>query len=265
MRGDEATAQGATGAVLVGTSGWHYRHWLGTFYPGDLPADAMLRYYAGRYSTVEVNNTFYRLPDVSAVAAWRDAVGERFTFAVKASRYLTHMKKLKDPEGPIEALFERLQPLGSMLGPILFQLPPRWHRNAERLAGLLAALPSGRRYAFEFRDPTWFAPEVYRLLAEHAAALCLYDRFGERTPLERTTDFVYVRMHGPAGGMERPYSDRELAAWAGAIGDWRSSGVDVYVYFNNDPFGHAPRDAARLARLLETVRGGVEAAPDRVR
>ncbi len=247
-------ARTGSGDVRIGTSGWHYRHWLGPFYPDGLPTDAMLAYYAGRYRTVEVNYTFYHLPDVGAVAAWHDAVGKGFTFAVKASRYLTHLKKLKDPEQPIEMLFERLAPLREKLGPILFQLPPRWHRNTERLAGLLSALPPGRRYAFEFRDPTWFAPEVYGLLSAHGAALCLYDRFGERSPLERTADFVYLRMHGPGGGMGRPYDDRELAAWAGAIGDWLSHGVDVYVYFNNDPLGHAPHDAARLAEMLEAVR-----------
>ena len=256
MRGDEGATQAGTGEVFVGTSGWHYRHWLGPFYPNGLSTDEMLAYYAERFGTVEVNCTFYRLPAAEAVAGWHDAVREGFTFSVKASRYLTHMKKLKDPEQPIEALFERLAPLRDKLGPILFQLPPHWHRDAERLAGLLSALPAGRRYAFEFRDPTWFAPEVYRLLSEHGAALCLYDRFGERTPLECTAGFVYLRMHGPAGGMERPYSDRELAAWAGAIGDWLSGGVDVYVYLNNDPLGHAPHDAARLAGMVQAVRAG---------
>lgn len=244
------------GDVLIGTSGWHYRHWLGPFYPDGLPTEAMLAYYAQRFRTVEVNYTFYHLPDADAVAAWYDAVDEGFTFAVKASRYLTHLKKLKDPEGPIALLMERIAPLRHKLGPILVQLPPRWQRNVPRLAGLLRALPPGQRYAFEFRDPTWFAPEVYALLSEHGAALCVYDRFGEHSPLERTADFVYLRMHGPRGGMERPYSDEELGAWAGAIGDWASRGVDVYVYFNNDPFGHAPHDAARLSRMLEAVRAG---------
>ncbi len=263
MRGDDAVAaRPNAGEVRIGTSGWHYRHWLGPFYPDGLPTDAMLPYYAERYGTVEINYTFYHLPDADAVAAWHDAVGDRFTFAVKASRYLTHMKKLREPEQPIAMLFERLAPLRKKLGPILFQLPPRWHRNAERLAGLLAVLPAGRRYAFEFRDATWFAPEVYDLLSGHGAALCLYDRFGERTPLERTADFVYLRMHGLRGGMERPYDDRELAAWAGAIGDWLSDGADVYVYFNNDPHGNAPHDAARLSRLLESARAGVGATPD---
>lgn len=245
------------GSVRIGTTGWHYRHWLGTFYPPELSPDAMLAYYGKHFHTVEVNYTFYHLPDAAAVAAWRSAVEEDFTFAVKASRYLTHMKKLKDPQQPMTLLCERLAPLGHTLGPILFQLPPRWHRNTERLAALLADLPPGRRYAFEFRDPSWFATEVYALLAEHGAALCWYDRFGERTALVRTADLIYLRMHGPAGAMERPYGDRELAAWASAIGDWSARGVDVYVYFNNDPFGHAPHDAMRLMAMLETARAEV--------
>lgn len=261
MREDKgAAAHTGVGQALIGTSGWHYRHWLGPFYPEDLPTGKMLAYYAERFRTVEVNYTFYHLPEADAVAAWHDTVGDRFTFAVKASRYLTHMKKLKDPQQPVELLFERIAPLQDKLGPILFQLPPRWHRNAARLAGLLAALPAGRRYAFEFRDPTWFAPEIYDLLAVHGAALCLYDRFGERTPLQLTADFVYLRMHGPAGGMERPYGDRGLAAWAGAIGDWLSRGIDVYVYFNNDPRGHAPHDAARLSEMLAAARAEGPAA-----
>jgi uncharacterized protein YecE (DUF72 family) len=254
-----ATRTGA-GDALIGTSGWHYRHWLGTYYPDDLSTTEMLAYYAERFCTVEVNYTFYRLPTTDAVAAWHDAVGDGFTFAVKASRYLTHLKKLKDPEQPIAMLFERLAPLRDKLGPILFQLPPRWHRNTERLAGLLSALPPGRRYAFEFRDPTWFVPEVYDRLSEHGAALCICDRFGERSPLEVTADFVYLRMHGPSGGMVRPYRERELTAWSGAIGDWVARGLDAYVYFNNDPRGHAPRDAARLAEMVEAVRAERPAA-----
>ena len=236
----------------IGTSGWHYRHWLGTFYPEGLRPGEMLSYYARRFCTVEVNYSFYRLPSASAVAAWRATVSDEFTFAIKASRYLTHLRRLRDPEEPVALLLERMAPLGEALGPILFQLPPRWERDGDRLAGMLAALPAGRRYAFEFRDASWFVPAVYQLLADHGAALCVYDREGQRSQLERTADFVYVRMHASAGGFEQPYSDAELADWAGTIAGWLGEGADVYVYFNNDPFGHAPRDAARLAAMLSS-------------
>ena len=219
----------------------------------------MLPYYAQRFGTVEVNYSFYRLPTAAAVASWYDAAGDGFTFAVKASRYLTHVRRLREPEEPVALLFERLAPLEHKLGPILFQLPPRWQRDPERLAGLLRALPAGQRYAFEFRDPSWFVPQVYDVLREHGAALCVYDRSGEHSPLEVTADFVYLRMHAPAGGMARPYNDRELADWVNTIGNWLSQGLDVYVYFNNDPLGHAPRDAGRMAEML--VAKGLRLGP----
>lgn len=238
------------GRAFVGTSGWHYRHWLGTLYPEKLRTGEMLAYYARRFCTVEVNYSFYRLPSADAVASWRATVSDEFTFAIKASRYLTHVKRLRDPEEPVALLLERMAPLGDTLGPILFQLPPRWGRDTERLARLLAVLPAGRRYAFEFRDASWFAPEVYRLLADHGAALCLYDRSGERSPLERTADFVYLRMHAPGSGWELPYGDAELEEWRRSITGWLGEGADVYVYLNNDAFGHAPRDALRLAAML---------------
>src|SRR5579883_2485944 len=159
--------------ILVGTSGWHYDHWKGPFYPQQARSDELLDFYTRRFSTVEINNSFYHLPSRKTFSAWRDATPPAFTFAVKASRYITHMKKLKDPEKALEKFFSCADGLGSKLGPILFQLPPRWKRNAERMRDFLAALPENHRYAFELRDPDWFHGEIFSLLEKHYCALCL--------------------------------------------------------------------------------------------
>ncbi|HEY9854310.1 MAG TPA: DUF72 domain-containing protein, partial [Stenomitos sp.] len=162
------------GEIRIGTSGWHYAHWHGTFYPAELPTSAWLDYYCRCFDTVEINNSFYRLPSETTLAAWRDAVPAGFSFAAKASRYLTHMKKLKDPESALHTFLPRLEALGPTLGPILFQLPPRWRLNLERFAAFLAVLPRTHRYAFEFRDPSWHVSEVYALLRRHGMAYCVY-------------------------------------------------------------------------------------------
>lgn len=167
------------GATYVGTSGWHYRHWKGPFYPQDLPAASFLTHYAQRLASAEINASFYKLPSTETLRSWRDAVPEGFVFAVKASRYLTHMKKLKDPREPLDTLYARLEALGAMLGPILFQLPPRWRCNAERLRDFLSHLNRAHRHAFEFRDRSWFDASIYDALKEHGAALCIYDLAGE--------------------------------------------------------------------------------------
>ena len=170
-----------SGRVWIGTSGWHYPHWVGPFYPDGTRAADMLGWYATCFPTVEVNNTFYRLPPAATFRAWRDAVPRGFVFACKASRYLTHLKKLNVPRRSVSMFFRRADVLGDRLGPVLFQLPPRWHRNAERLRAFLKALPAGHRMAFEFRDESWLAPEVFDLLAAHDAACCAWE-FAGRTP-----------------------------------------------------------------------------------
>ncbi|MCL7744130.1 DUF72 domain-containing protein [Guyparkeria hydrothermalis] len=235
----------------LGTSGWNYRHWREVFYPASLPASEWLSFYAERFASVEINATFYRLPSEATLDAWRQAVPSDFRFAVKASRYITHMKKLKDPLESTGAFFEKIERLGDRLGPILFQLPPRWRVNPDRLAAFLEALPSGHRYAFEFRDPSWWTESVTDLLVEHRAAFCLFDLEGEAPPGWTTADFVYLRWHGSDGRYQGRYSDATLDDWAERIRGWVAAGRDVYGYFDNDAEGQAPEDAARLLSRLE--------------
>jgi uncharacterized protein YecE (DUF72 family) len=237
---------GGDGRIHIGTSGWHYGHWKGHFYPEGLADGLMLQEYARHFRSVEINNSFYRLPDEKTFAEWRETVPEGFVFAVKGSRYITHMKKLKDPEKPVAQLLARTELLGRKLGPILFQLPPRWRLNLDRLRSFLGALPRSHRYAFEFRDESWFAPQVREVLAEAGAAFCIFDLDGRLSPREVTTDFVYIRLHGPDGPYRGSYPDETLAGWAGAISAWSRQGKDVYCYFDNDEAGYAPRDALRL-------------------
>lgn len=236
----------------VGTSGWNYRHWREAFYPASLSASEWLSFYAERFSSVEINATFYRLPSDAALDAWRQAVPADFRFAVKASRYITHMKKLKDPAESIEAFFDKVERLGDRLGPILFQLPPRWHVNPERLGAFLEALPSGYRYAFEFRDASWWTESVTDLLAEHGAAFCLFDLEGRTTPVWTTADFVYLRWHGSDGRYQGRYADAVLDDWAEHIRRWARDGREVFGYFDNDAEAQAPKDAARLLSRLDT-------------
>jgi uncharacterized protein YecE (DUF72 family) len=234
-------------SVRVGTSGWHYRHWRGPFYPEDLSPRRMLPFYASHFDTVELNTTFYRLPPPGAAGAWRDATPPGFVFAAKGSRFITHMKKLGEPETALARYFDRIAALEARLGPVVFQLPPQWPLNLDRLAAFLAALPAGR-YAFEFRNASWHVPPVYELLARHRAAYCIYDLAGFQAPLEVTTDFTYIRLHGPGGKYQGSYDERALGEWANRLRGW---GLDAYVYFDNDEAGYAPRNALRLRELLD--------------
>jgi uncharacterized protein YecE (DUF72 family) len=234
----------------IGTSGWNYPHWRERFYPQGLPCPRWLGYYADRFSTVEINNSFYHLPSESTFATWRDTVPVGFTFAVKASRYITHMKKLKDPEESLERFLERVELLGERRGPVLFQLPPRWNRNLERLEGFLEALPAGLPCAFEFRDPSWFHEETYEALEAHNAAFCIYELAGESSPKPITADFLYVRLHGPGGAYQGRYDTSALAGWAGAFSTWNRQGKSVYCYFDNDQNAYAVQNAQELAHLM---------------
>jgi uncharacterized protein YecE (DUF72 family) len=236
--------------TYIGTSGWHYDHWEGPFYPSSLPKEGILEYYAGCFGTTEINNSFYRLPEKKTLLRWRDAVPEDFLFSVKASRYLTHMKKLKDPREPIERLLDRVSVLEDKLGPILFQLPPRWRSNPERLGDLLEILPEGQRYAFEFRDPSWFNEKNYELLRNHGSSFCIYDLDGKTSPMEITADFAYVRLHGPDGPYQGRYGAERLPGWAGTFSAWLEEGLDVYCYFDNDEAGYAAQDALELRQMM---------------
>jgi uncharacterized protein YecE (DUF72 family) len=246
--GDQDRPHAAT--IHVGTSGWHYGHWRGPFYPANLPSDQFLAYYAHHLPTVEINNSFYRLPSPSILEKWRDAVPPGFIFAVKASGFITHRKKLQDPEHTLAPFLERIALLGDKLGPILFQLPPHWQFNAARLAAFLAALPATHRYALELRDRSWINAGALNLLAARGAAFCIYELDGYRSPLEVTADFVYIRLHGPGGPYQGQYDLKTLAAWAEAIAGWSRQGREVFCYFDNDDAGHAAQNALQLQDLL---------------
>jgi uncharacterized protein YecE (DUF72 family) len=237
--------------VRIGTSGWHYDHWRGPFYPEGLPTGRMLEHYRRHFDTVELNTTFYRLPPKAGVRAWRDGVSGRFVFAAKGSRFITHMKKLKDPRPALRRYFAHTGLLGRKLGPVVFQLPPRWGLDLARFEAFLRALPPGHRYSFELRDPSWHVEEVYRLLRRRRAAFCLFDLAGFEAPDVVTADFVYVRLHGPGPGRyQGSYSDAALGEWARRIQGWTRAGRRVYVYFDNDQAAYAVRNALVLKALL---------------
>jgi len=234
----------------VGTSGWHYRHWLGSFYPTGLAASKMLEWYARQFDTVEINNSFYRLPPESALQTWRETVPGGFRFALKGSRFITHMKKLKEPGPALAKFFSRGDLLGPRLGPVVFQLPPNWSLDLDRFAVFLEALPPGHCYAFEFRDPEWHTEKVYELLRRHRAAFCIYQLAGFVSPLEITADFAYVRLHGPGGKYQGLYDKKALATWADRISSWPVK--QAWVYFDNDDSGFVLRNARELRELTVT-------------
>lgn len=235
--------------VWVGTSGWQYRHWNGRFYPG-VSQDRWLTYFARRFATVEVNSTFYRLPEPKTFASWRRAVPQGFVMTVKASRYLTHNKKLLDPADPVAKLMAAASGLGDRLGPILVQLPPSLKIHEDRLHSTLAAFPKGTRVAVEFRNSSWYTDAVRQMLTEFDAALCLADRRGESlTPLWKTASWGYLRLHeGEGGGYRARYADSALDRWAGTVADLHGEN-DCFVYFNNDGEAAAIHDAVRFAKL----------------
>jgi uncharacterized protein YecE (DUF72 family) len=237
--------------LRIGCSGWQYKHWRGDFYPATLPVARWFEHYAARFDTVEINNTFYRLPEAVTFERWAAQAPREFLYAVKASRYLTHMKKLKDPEEPIARLFERMSPLGRHLGPVLYQLPPGWKLDRTRLEHFLQALPARTRHVLEFRDPSWYGDDVSAMLEQYGVARCVHDMQGSATGQERVGPFVYVRFHGPTGTYQGGYARSRLDRWASWLAAERRAGAEVFAYFNNDVGGHAPRDAMTLKHLLE--------------
>jgi uncharacterized protein YecE (DUF72 family) len=237
-------------AIYIGTSGWSYEHWKGCFYPQSLPARDFLGYYQQHFNSVEINNTFYRLPDEHTFLHWYETVPDDFVFSVKASRYISHMKKLKDPAETVPPFMQQVRLLGSKLGPILFQLPPRWRCNPQRLQAFLHALPAGYRYVFEFRDSSWFTPQTCQLLQQYNAAFCIYELDSKLSPLEVTADFVYLRLHGPAAAYCGSYSAKALEGWAKKIMGWQEAGKQVYCFFDNDEAGYAVQNAIQLKTMV---------------
>jgi uncharacterized protein YecE (DUF72 family) len=243
------------GRWLVGTSGYVYRDWRRRFYPQALGARGWLPFYAATFDTVELNSPFYRLPSRAAFAAWRASVPAGFVFGVKASRYLTHIKRLKSPRAPLDRLLRRVRPLGPTLGPVLFQLPESFHADLARLDRFLSVLARqrhvvGLRAVLEVRHASWLVPETFDRLRKAGVGLCFHDAKRQRVTEPVTADFVYVRRHGPSGRYRGSYPEEMLRADARQIRRWLAAGLDVYAYFNNDLGGAAVRNARRLAELL---------------
>jgi uncharacterized protein YecE (DUF72 family) len=243
--------------VYVGTSGWQYSHWRGVFYPQTLPQKDWFAFYAERFQTVEVNNTFYRLPNAEVFQHWAEGCPPDFRFALKFSRYLTHIKRLLDPSGPVDRFLKAAKPLGAKAGPLLLQLPPSFEIDLDRLDATLGAFPRHAKVAVEFRDDSWYKEEVREVLVRHRASLCLADRGEELvTPAWSTTNWGYVRFHLGKGKPDSGYRPLALQGWAKRIaGLWKPDQA-VFVYFNNDPNACAIRDAARLAGYLKEL--GIE-------
>jgi uncharacterized protein YecE (DUF72 family) len=236
--------------LRIGTSGWHYADWWGPFYPQDLKKKQALAYYASQFDAAELNAPFYRTPTGAAVENWRRSTPDDFRFAWKASRFLTHWRRLIVDENSMALLESRLGLLGKKLGPVLFQLPPRMTADRQRLAAFLKALPSGRSYSFEFRHPSWYESPILRLLSDHGAALCLSDHADAPAPLEATASFVYIRNHGPSGRYHGRYPMARLRDQALDIIAWLNDGLDVWCFFDNDIKSAAPADAKQLRTLV---------------
>jgi uncharacterized protein YecE (DUF72 family) len=237
-------------AVLVGTSGWHYADWKEAVYPSGLPSGQWLAFLAREMATVELNNSFYRLPDRARFAAWADQVPDRFVFAVKASRYLTHIRSLRDPAQPVARLLDRAEGLGKNCGPFLLQLPPDFRADAGALDETLTAFGTTRRVAVEMRHPSWQADEVRQVLESHNSACCWTDRRGRQEPRWRTADWGYVRFHEGTAAPRPCYGDAALKSAAREILAVFDRYEDVYVYFNNDQGACAVRNARRLVRMV---------------
>ncbi len=235
----------------IGTSGWHYEHWRDRFYPEKLVKPKWLEFYAGHFNTVELNNSFYRLPSEAAFATWRDSSPANFTFAVKVSRFITHIKRLRNTEEAVENFISRARILGGKLGPLLYQLPPNMHRNDEVLESFVSTLDRGLKHVFEFRHQSWLDDSVFEILRRYNVGLCVFDMPSFTCPVVATADFAYVRFHGSTGLYWSCYSDEELADWAKRLVELAVNLKAVYIYFNNDAEAFAVRNAITLRAFLE--------------
>ena len=232
----------------VGCSGWSDKHWRGDFYPRGVPVARWLEHYAQTFDTVELNDTFYRLPSEAAVKSWRERTPPDFCFSAKVSRLITHFRRLRNCEEALDLYLQRIRLLGGMLGPLLYQLPPNFECDIELLELFLALLPRDLSHVFEFRNVSWWRQEVYEALRRHDAAFCIYDMGKTATPLVATSPLAYVRLHGPQTPYSTGYTDAALEDWARRLRALRSD--ESWIYFNNDVGGHAPRDARRLRQIL---------------
>lgn len=238
--------------IHIGTSGWHYKHWRGTFYPDDIPVKEHFNYYLRFFDTVEINNSFYRIPKKETFEKWKNEVPDDFVYVVKANRYITHMKKLHDTQDSLTTFLDNVSVLDEKVGAILFQLPPGWEANEERLENFLKILPDTFRYVFEFRNKTWYNETIYNLLKKYNCAFCIYELAGHQSPVIVTANLVYIRLHGPTKNKyQGSYSDSQLKEWAEFCKVQVKDNKDVFVYFDNDEKGYAAFNAKRLKELLK--------------
>jgi uncharacterized protein YecE (DUF72 family) len=243
----------ACSRIRIGTSGWYYGHWAGLFYPAGLARNDWLSYYAQNFDTVEINNSFYHLPKEQSLKKWYRQAPENFVYAVKASRYITHIKKLKEPSEALERFFERMGMLAEKLGPVLYQLPPNFHKDIERLESFLGALAGYPPAVFEFRHESWFSEDTYELLKQFGAGFCIHDMPGIRSPRIITSDIVYVRFHGPTGRYAGNYSESVLKDRAEWLKDNTTKAHRIYIYFNNDADANAVRNAKQLKSQIPNL------------
>jgi len=240
--------------IRIGTSGWNYTHWREVFYPDELSQKEWFSHYAAKFNTVEVNNTFYQLPETSTFQNWHEQAPQGFVYTLKGNRYITHLKRLKTSEETVNRFLDRARELKETLGPILWQLPPRWYKNVERLERFLGLLPKDLIHVFEFRDEDWFADDVLELLDQERASFCTHDMVGLEVPRAVTGRIAYVRFHGTAEEKYHgSYDDETIQGWARWLANHYEEGKSIYAYFNNDVEGHAPQDAARLREAVHDL------------
>jgi uncharacterized protein YecE (DUF72 family) len=242
----------ATCEIRIGTSGWYYDHWKELFYPADLPKNKWFEHYAQQFDTVEINNTFYHLPQEKSIQRWHNIAPKGFLYAVKANRYITHIKKLKDTSEPLERFFDRINLLKGSLGPILYQLPPSLHQNQDLLKNFIKLLPKKRTAVFEFRHSSWYSDDTFNLLRKLKAGFCIHDLSGKESPREVTSDTIYVRFHGTTGKYAGGYSKSTLQSWTKWLKDQSKNARGIYVYFNNDVHAHAIKNAKQLIQQCNT-------------
>lgn len=236
--------------IRIGTSGWYYDHWKERFYPAELPRSKWFEYYARHFDTVEINNTFYHLPKEQTLQRWHELAPENFLFAVKANRYITHIKKLNDASEPLERFFERVNLLKDKLGPILYQLPPSLHKNLDLLAGFIKLLPKDKLAVFEFRHESWYADETFDLLGKSGVGFCIHDMPGNESPRIVTGEIIYLRFHGTTDRYAGSYPKSQLQDWANWLKTQARKARAIYVYFNNDSQAHAIKNAQQLKDLV---------------
>jgi len=232
--------------IRIGTSGWHYEHWKKRFYPPPLPKNKWLEYYAEHFDTVEINNTFYQLPKPKSVERWHEQTSKNFLYSVKANRYITHIKKLKDTSEEIKRFFDVVGILKAKLGVVLYQLPPNLHIDLDRLTFFLKLLGKKPPAAFEFRHKSWYCDDTFALLRKFNAGFCIHDMPGKQSPRVVTAETIYVRFHGPTGKYAGNYSKSALQNWAKWLKEHKHEALAVFAYFNNDIDGHAINNAKTL-------------------